>query len=108
MISIETAREIALSLPGAEEHEHWGRPAFSVRKKIFATVWPVEKKVVLKLSIVDQSVYTQMDKSIFFPVEGGWGRQGATYVDLSKVNKTVFKEAIKKAWSGVAVNTASK
>ena len=102
MIAIAAAKKIALSFPGAEEHEHWGRPAFSVKKKIFATLWPVEKRAVLKLSPSDQYVYTQMDSTIFFPVAGGWGRQGATFVDLTKINKALLKEALAVAWQGVA------
>jgi len=103
MITIDTVREIALAFPGTEEHTHWDRPAFRVKKKIFATIWPVENKVVLILTPAHQSVYTDLDNQIFYPVDGGWGRKGATYVDLSKVKKAIFKEAISLAWNKIAI-----
>jgi predicted DNA-binding protein (MmcQ/YjbR family) len=102
MISIEKAKEIARSFPGAEEQVHWDRPAFRVKKKIFATMWPLEKRMVLKLTVVEQSVFTDMDKTIFSPVNGTWGKQGYTNVDLAKVKKAIFVEAIRMAWTGVA------
>lgn len=36
MVTADEVRSLALSLPGAEEHEHWGKPSFRVRNKIFA------------------------------------------------------------------------
>jgi hypothetical protein len=33
MVDIETARQIALSLPGTEEYSHFGRPAFKIKRK---------------------------------------------------------------------------
>jgi len=98
MVSPETVTELALSLHGVVKHEHWGRPAFKVNKKIFATIWPAEKRAVLLLTVVQQSVYTEMNNKIFFAVKGGWGSKGATNVDLSAVKKNVLKEALKLAW----------
>jgi hypothetical protein len=34
MISVEEVRTFALSLPGSEEIEHWGKPSFRIRNKI--------------------------------------------------------------------------
>lgn len=71
MISIETFRRMALSFPEAEEQPHFDRPSFQVKKKIFATLWIEERRAVLKLSPVDQSVFCDFDKAIFYPVKGG-------------------------------------
>jgi len=30
MLDCETVRELALTLPEVEEHDHWGRPSFRV------------------------------------------------------------------------------
>ena len=46
---------MALSLPEAEEVDHRGHPAFRVREKIFATLWPEEDRAVLKLNLDDQA-----------------------------------------------------
>ena len=75
MITLEKARLMMLKLPGVEERVHWERPAFQANKKIFATMWPLQKMVVLKFNVDQQSVYLQVDPLIFSPVSGGWGRK---------------------------------
>ncbi|MEJ7625460.1 MAG: MmcQ/YjbR family DNA-binding protein [Ferruginibacter sp.] len=99
MVSIDMVKEIAISLPGTVEQQHWGRPAYKAGKKIYATVWPLKMKIVVMLDPVQQSVYTDAAPGVFIPVEGGWGKKGATYVDLLKVKKNVCKEVLKVAWS---------
>lgn len=108
MITADTVRLLALSLPEAAEEPHNGKPSFRVRKKIFAVLHTEEKKAVLKLSEVDQSVFDDYDPAIFHPAEGGWGRQGWTVVELAKVKKEVFREALLSAWLGVAPKTLAK
>src|SRR5580765_4663459 len=102
MVTLEIAKQIALSFPEALMQDHFGRPSFRVRKKIFAILWLKEKRVVLKLSPVNQSVFTSIAKQIIFPVEGGWGKQGWTMVDLKKVKKSMFKDALTLAYCDVA------
>lgn len=57
---------------------------------------------MLKLSLVDQSVFCSYDNTVFFPVPGYWGRNGATFVELEKVKKNIFKDALTTAYNGVA------
>jgi hypothetical protein len=38
--------------------------------------------VSLKLSLVDQSVFCAIKPAIIYPVPGGWGRMGFTFVTL--------------------------
>lgn len=57
---------------------------------------------MLKLSLIDQSVFCSYDNTIFFPVPGGWGKKGATFVDLKKVRKDMFRDALTTACNGVA------
>ena len=102
MVTTDTVRLLALSLPDAVEEPHNGRPSFRVRRKIFAVLHTEEKRAVLKLSAVDQSVFDDYDPAIFHPVDGGWGRQGWTVVELPKVKKEVFREALLSAWLQVA------
>ena len=49
---------------------------------------------MVKLSLIDQSVFCDMNKGIIYPVAGGWGKQGATYIDLKKVKLKVLKDAL--------------
>jgi hypothetical protein len=102
MITIEQARKAALALPEAEEKIHFNTPDFRIRNKVFATLHEKEKRVVVKLSAIDQSVFCSYDKEIIFPVPGGWGRQGWTFINLKKIKKEMFLDALTTAWKTVA------
>ena len=101
MVNIATFRKWALSFPNTTEEPHFQLSSFRVRKKIFATLWQKENRAMLKLSLIDQSVFCSYDNTIFFPVPGGWGKQGATFVELKKVRKDIFRNALKTAYHGV-------
>ena len=102
MVSIETVRELALSFPETDEYPHFHLKAFRVKKKIFATLNEKLKRVMVKLTPVDQSVFCAFDKNIIYPVPGGWGNKGATYIELNKVKKSMFKDALTTAYCAVA------
>ncbi len=107
MISLETARQIALSLPDTEEYDHFGRPAFKIKgKRTFATLWPVEQRMMVKLSLIDQSVFNTFDPAIFYPVPNKWGLKGATFVELTKVRLDMLTDAITTAWQTASVKTS--
>ena len=48
-MTVDQARKIILSQAEAVESEHHGHPDFRVNNKIFATMWPDEKRSVLRL-----------------------------------------------------------
>jgi hypothetical protein len=99
MADLETARQIALSQPEAEEFDHFGRPAFRIKKKtVFATLWSGENLMMVKLSLIDQSVFNSFDPAIFYPVPNKWGLKGATFVELAKVRMDMLEDAIHTAW----------
>ncbi len=102
MSDCETVREIALGLPGAEEQDHIGRPSFRVKGKIFSTLWPVENRAMVRLSLDDQTAFTALDSDVFFPVPGGWGRMGMTFVQLDTVDPDLLEQAVIAAWRRVA------
>jgi hypothetical protein len=99
MVTIETFRQLALSFPDAVELPHFELTSFRVKKKIFATFWPKENKAMLKLPLIEQSVFCSYDPTVFYPVPGGWGKKGSTFVDLGKVRKDIFKNALQIAYT---------
>ena len=101
MVTLSSFRKMALTFPGAEELPHFNLPSFRVKKKIFATLWEKDKRAMIKLPLADQSVFCCYDNAVFFPVPGGWGRQGATFVDLQKVKTGVLKEALTIAYKNL-------
>ncbi len=102
MITIEMVRQLALSFPEAEELPHFHLVSFRVRKKIFCTIHEKDQKVMVKLSPVDQSVFSAFDNTIIYPVPGGWGKLGATFIEMKKVKKNMFKDALTMAYCNVA------
>ena len=102
MITIEQARKAALSLPETEEKPHFDLTRFRVKNKIFATIHADKNYVMVKLSLIDQSVFCSYSKEVIFPVPGGWGKKGATFIDLKKVKRSMLIDALTTAWKTVA------
>jgi hypothetical protein len=96
-------RKIALSLPETEPGAHMGHPDFRVAGKIFATVgYPDKTRGMVRLSPEDQHNFSKDYPEAFIPVNGSWGRRGATSVDLKSVKKDVLVNAIHAAWRNMA------
>ncbi|HUR66437.1 MAG TPA: MmcQ/YjbR family DNA-binding protein [Chitinophagaceae bacterium] len=93
---------MALSFPETDERPHFDRQAFRVKKKIFATLDEKVKRLMVKLSLEDQSVFCSIDKSVIYPVAGGWGRRGATYIELKEVSNAMLKDALTTEYCTVA------
>jgi hypothetical protein len=102
MVTIDDARKAVLSLPEVEEKSHFEKPDFRVKNKIFAVIHADKNYMMVKLSAIDQDVFCSYNKEVIFPVPGGWGRQGATFVNLKKVRKAMFIDALTTAWKTVA------
>ena len=92
-------RKLALSFPEAAELAHMGHPAFRVGGRIFATLgYPRSGWAMVKLSPEQQELFVRAEPKAFVPVEGGWGRQGATQVRLRVAGKGAVREALGIAW----------
>lgn len=102
MISIATARQLALSLPETVEKSHFERPDFRIKNKIFTSLHKEKHCMMVKLTPIDQSVFCAFDKTIIYPVPGGWGKKGATFINLQKVKKSMLLDALKTAWKATA------
>ena len=102
MITIEQARKAALSLPETEEKPHFDLTSFRVKNKIFATIHADKNYVMVKLSAIDQSVFCAYNKEVIFPVPGGWGKHGATFINLKKIKKSMLIDAMTTAWKTTA------
>ena len=102
MVDISTFRSFALSLADTSEQPHFELTSFRVKKKIFATLSEKDMTVSLKLRLIDQSVFCAFDNTVIYPVPGGWGRMGFTYVNLKKVKKIMFKDALTVAYCTTA------
>lgn len=102
MVSIDTFRKLALSFPDVTEEPHFEKTSFRVKKKIFATFDEIKKRACIKLSEIDQNVFSSIDKTIIFPVDNKWGKQGWTLIEMRKVKKDIFIDALTTAYCDVA------
>lgn len=102
MVSIDTFRKLALSFPEATEEPHFEKTSFRVKKKIFATYDEAKNRACIKLSEIDQDVFSSADKTIIYPVDNKWGKQGWTLIELKKVRKDLFADALTTAYCEVA------
>lgn len=102
MVTLETFRKLALSFPETTEEPHFEKTSFRVKKKIFATYDHANNKACLRLSEIDQDVFSRTNTSSVYPVENKWGKQGWTLIELKKVRKDVFTDALTSAYCEVA------
>jgi hypothetical protein len=102
MSECETIRSIAMALPEVQEQDHQGRPSFRINNRIFATLWPTERRAVVKLALPDQSALVLLHPDSFSPVPGTWGNQGWTNVELAAVSRDVLEQTVRSAWTHVA------
>lgn len=102
MVSIATLRKLALSFPEATEESHFEKTSFRIRKKIFATYDKENKLTCIKLSAIDQDVFCASPGGAVYPVDNKWGKQGWTLIDMRKVRKDLFVDALTTAYCEVA------
>jgi predicted DNA-binding protein (MmcQ/YjbR family) len=108
MVSIDTFRKLALSFPEATEEPHFEKSSFRVKKKIFATYDDLNKRACIKLSEIDQDIFSLADKTIIFPVDNKWGKQGWTFIDMSNVKEALFIAALTTAYCEAAPKKLSE
>lgn len=102
MITLDTLRHLALSLPETTEEPHFEKTSFRVKKKIFATYDAKHNQACIKLSDIDQDVFRSSSDMSIYPVNNKWGKQGWTLIDLDKVNNNLFEDALITAYCEVA------
>ena len=102
MVKIEVLRKLALSFPETTEEPHFEKTSFRVKRKIFATYDHKNQTASIKLSEIDQSVFSAAAKTIIYPVANKWGKQGWTIIEMNRVNKDVFIDALTTAYCEVA------
>ena len=100
MITARRFRTLCLSYPDAVELPHFDRASFRANKKIFATLAADEKSAMLKLDLDTHEALLKADPESFFSF-GGWSRNGATGVQLAKVDKALFEELLGQAYANV-------
>lgn len=98
-VSADDFRRIALSLDGAREDSHMGRPDFRVGGRIFATLASEDQGYGnLMLSPNEQAAFVEESPDVFLPIAGGWGRMGMTHIRLAAATEDILRGALRTAW----------
>ncbi len=98
----QTARAMALDMPGTAEKDHFGRPSFSVKKKIYCTLWLDDDRAVMKLTLEQQATLGEEQPDAFSPVPNKWGKHGWTNVSMGHISERNFRYALDLAWRNVS------
>jgi len=99
-------RRIALGLDGVVESAHMGHPDFRANGRIFATISIDPQWGSAMLTPEQQRRFLGESPESFKPVNGAWGRGGATSVHLPTVDEDALGEALTLAWQNNAAQYA--
>jgi hypothetical protein len=99
-MDVEDLRTVALALPEAVEADHFGRPSFRVRGKIFVTVHEDGQGVNLKLPCDEHEALVASRPDVFGTVT--WGQLIRTSVRLEVADPEELAELVQEAWRAVA------
>ncbi|HNP48393.1 MAG TPA: MmcQ/YjbR family DNA-binding protein [Bacteroidia bacterium] len=102
MVTLDFVREFALSFEETSEQPHFEVTSFVVKKKIFATMNSKFNRACLRFSEIDQNVFCSIQPGVIYPVPNKWGKFGWTLVELKKVKKSLFKDALTRSYCTVA------
>ena len=92
-------RRIVLGMEGAIESSHMDHPDFRVGNRIFATLTHDEQLGMVSLPPGDvQQEFIRAHPLAFSMVNGRWGLQGATRVQLDAADEDTVGEAVTVAW----------
>ena len=98
----QTARAMALDMPGTAEKEHFGRPSYSVKKRTYLTLWAEEDRAVMKLTPAQQAALGEEHPDVFAPVQQKLGKHGWTNVHMAHTSERLFRYPMDLAWRNVA------
>jgi hypothetical protein len=96
-VTFETAREIALALPGVEEGTSYGTPAFRVRGKLFARLWEDGETLVVKVGFDAREILLRTAPETFFTTDHYAGYP-SVLVRLPAVEREVLASVLEEAW----------
>jgi hypothetical protein len=98
-MTVADFRRIALSFSEVEESSHMGAADFRVGGRIFATL-AHEKQGFgnLILTPEQQAAFVDEAPEVFLPVNGGWGRKGATHIRLAAADQATLTGALHTAY----------
>jgi hypothetical protein len=96
MSSCDDVRRCALPLEGVSEVDHWGRPAFRTKKRIFITLRPLEQTAMFHIPEEHQELLFEVRPEAFAPLH--WGKITRCLVKLKEVPAKELEALVREAW----------
>jgi hypothetical protein len=87
-------KKIALALEGVTEVDHFGRPSYRTKKRIFAVMRP--DGLYLNLPEERKAFLFEADPKVF--VKYMWGKTANVIVQIDKIGKLELERLIHEAW----------
>jgi hypothetical protein len=100
-LTFAAARKLALTLPGVEEYQCYGTPAFRVRKKLMARLREDGDTLVVKIEDSRRELLLQVDPGTYF-TEPHYQGYPVVLVRLSKVRSDSLQRLLEDAWRMLA------
>jgi hypothetical protein len=97
MATAADVNRIAMGLEGTISAPHVDRTAFRVRR-IYATLAADGTSMNVDLTPDEQAFKVMMAPEIFSQIPNGWGRRGATTIDLRKISVAELEAVLVQAW----------
>ena len=107
MPTFSTIEKFTITLPEVTVEPHFEKISFRIKRKIFLTYDQKSHRATVKLSPIDQDVFSSASDKIY-AVNGKWGEQGWTLIELDGVNEKLLKDAITTSFCEVAPKTFAK
>lgn len=93
-MSAEDIRKWALALKGVSEVDHFGRPSFRTKRRIFAVIRP--DGLYLHLPEERKEFLFEADPKTF--VKFMWGKRANVIVNLKAIGKREAEVLVREAW----------
>ena len=100
-VSYETVRQIALTLPGAEEGTSYGTPAFKVAGKLFARQHQDGESLVIRVDFEEREEIMNADPEKFY-ITDHYLNYPWMLVRLSKVRRDQLSDLLVQSWRRAA------
>lgn len=107
MVTTDELRRMALELPEAEEHDHWDKPSYRVRGKIFAVEQPDGVTALLKMSLEEREINVSLAPDVF-QVPEKYAKLAYVFVRLDRIERDEFRSLLIGAWKQVAPKSLVK
>jgi hypothetical protein len=103
-VTFDTVREIAQTLPGAEESTSYGTPAFKVKGKLFARQHQDNESLVIPIDFEAREEMMSAAPEKFY-ITDHYSQYPYMLVRMSKVNAGELRDLLMGAWRRVTKKT---